>query len=94
MIELSPVGCDHVGSYRQVYLVLELSHDLTAAESGLWTTRILDICKNAFHRLAQLNGLCQAPCAVRVNVDTSVRECFFQCADCFHLLRALQHTAL
>ena len=94
MVKLSPVSCDHVGSHRKIDLILKLSHDLTAAESGLRTTRIFNVGQNALHRLAQFNGLCQAPRAVRVNVDAAVRECLLQRAHCFHLLGALQDTAL
>ena len=46
------------------------------------------------HILAELDGLLQAPCAVRVNVDTSIRKTLLQCAHRIHLLGALQYTAL
>ena len=92
MVELSPVGCDHIGCNRKAGSGLELAHDFSAGETCLRSARIFYISQYIFHILAQVNGFCQAPCAVRVNVDTAIWELFFQCADRIHLVSTLKYT--
>ena len=94
MIELTPVGCDHVRRHLELRRILKLTHDLTAGITGLWSAWILHVGDDPMHILAELDGLLQAPCAVRVNVDTCIREPLLQCTHRIHLLGALQYTAL
>ena len=94
VIKLTPVGCDHVRRHLELRRILKLAHDLTARVTSLWSTWILHIGDDPMHILAELDGLLQAPCAIRIDVDTCIRKTLLQCAHRIHLLRALQYTAL
>ena len=94
VIELTPVGGNHVRRYLELRCILKLTHDLTAGITGLRSTRILHIGDNIVHILAKLDGLLQAPCTIRIDVDTRIREALLQCTECIHLLGALQYAAL
>ena len=94
VIELTPVGGNHVRRYLELRRILKLAHDLTAGITGLRSTRILHIGDDIVHILAELDGLLQAPCTIRVDVDTRIREALLQCTECIHLLGALQYAAL
>ena len=89
VIELTPVGCDHVRRHLELRRILKLTHDLTAGITGLRSAWILHIGDDIVHILAKLDGLLQAPCTIRVNVDTCIREPPLQCTQCIHFLGAL-----
>ena len=94
VIELTPVGGNHVRRYLELRRILKLAHDLSAGITGLRSTWVLHIGDDIVHILAKLDGLLQAPCTIRVDVDTRIREAILQCTQCIHLLGALQYAAL
>jgi hypothetical protein len=74
MIELAPVGGDHVGGRRDARGALELGHDLAARVTGFRPARVLGVGHDVALALARLDGFGQRPRAVRVERDARLRE--------------------
>ena len=94
VIELPPIGGDHVGSHLELGGVFEFPHDLAAAEASLGTAGVLHIGDDAVHVAAEGDGFLEAPRAVRIDVDPGVGEPLLDGLDGLHFLLAPQHAAL
>ena len=57
MIELPPVGGDHVRGHLELRGILEFPHDLAARISRFGTAGILHVGDDPMHVLAELDGL-------------------------------------
>ena len=91
---LAPVGIDHVGGGKHTGLLTKLRHHLTAGETVLCTTRILDVCKDLLKLRCHLERLLEGPAAVRIEVDTCIRECLLDGRHGLILHFRLEHAAL
>ena len=91
---LTPVGIDHVGGGKHAGLLTELRHHLTAGETIFCAAWILDVCQDLLKLRCHLERLLERPAAVRIEIDTCIRECLLDGSDCLILLFRLEHTAL
>ena len=94
VIELPPIGGDHVGRNLKLRSILEFSHDFTSRETRLRATGILDIGDNIMHSLAQFHSFAEAPCAIGVDVYPCRRESFFQCPQSLHFFLTGENATL
>ena len=74
VIELAPIGGDHVGGGTEASGLLELRHDLTSREAGFGPTRVLGVSEYAFQVLADLDGFLEKPGPVGVEGDAGLGE--------------------
>ena len=56
VVELPPIGGDHVGGGAEAGGLLELGHDLTSREAGFGAARVFGVGEDAFQILADLQG--------------------------------------
>ena len=94
MTHLTPVGIDHVGGGKHAGLLTELRHHLTAGEAILCTTWILDVCQDLLKLRCHLERLLERPAAVRIEIDTCIREGLLDGSDGLILLFRLENATL
>ena len=93
MPHLPPVCINHVGCCRQTCRPAEFAHDFTPGVAIFCTTRIFRIGQDIRTALAQADCLGKRPGTIRIQCDTCIRECFFECFNGFDLIFTLQYAA-
>ena len=93
MIELPPVSGDHVGSNLELSGIFKLTHNLSAAVTGLGTAGILYVSDDPMHVLAEIDCLFKAPCTVGIDIHTCFGKTLLDSTYGLHLLRAPEHAA-
>ena len=94
MVELPPVGGDHVGGHPQGHGVLEFRHHFPAGEAGFRTGGVFDVAQDPFHGLAQPDGFFQAPGPIGIDVDPGIGEGFLQGPAGVHFVGTFHNPAL
>jgi hypothetical protein len=94
VVELAPVGRDHVRGGAEAGGLLELRHDLASGEAGFGAARILGVSEHALEVLTDFDGFLEEPGAVGVEGDPGLREAGGEGADGFDLARGAEHAAL
>ncbi len=94
VVELTPVGGDHVRGGAEAGGLLELGHDLATGETGFGAAGVFGVGEHALEVLADFDGFLQEPGSVGVEGDAGLREAGRERADGFDLAGGAEHAAL
>lgn len=94
VVELAPVGGDHVRGGAEAGGFFEFRHNFAAGEAGFGAAGVFGIGEDAFQVLADLNGFLEQPSAVGVEREASGWYAGGEPADGLDLESRAEHAAL
>ena len=93
VMHLAPVCVDHVGCCRHSGELSELCHNFTSGESVFCAAWVFTVSKTFFELWSNLQCFFEAPAAVRIEINSCIRECFFDRLNCFEFFLRCKYAA-